>query len=169
MSNVSGKLSSRVLNMKFMKEARQVAEDKQQEEEVLKVKDTSEWSLENSHNIINTFKKPHIVSMGVSQLKSFTASAIGDENEKSPRQIQSTSTNCGRRTFSSKNKNITNSILPKTETIEPVKIREITKSEGNVDETSKTKKSSGNKRVYKDITNDKNKSNKKNKKSKKST
>ena len=75
---VNGKLSSRVMNMKFMKKAEQVEQEKQEVEEVSKLKNSAEWTLGGGavkQSVHKPVKRP--VALGATAILSMSAAAPG--------------------------------------------------------------------------------------------
>lgn len=60
-SDVKGKLSTRVMNMKFMKEAQQVENEIETRETQRKLKDSSEWRINKSDQYLSRLAKPRVI------------------------------------------------------------------------------------------------------------
>ncbi|CAH01449.1 Mpp6p [Kluyveromyces lactis] len=101
---VTGKLSNRVMNMKFMKHAEQADKVKQTEETIKKLVDSSEWRIGDNVKLLTKLanKSKVVQNVGFSAIKS-----LNDEDSKIDTNDLSTSTlrtsvNAGRRIFGNK-------------------------------------------------------------------
>ncbi|AMD22702.1 HHL068Cp [Eremothecium sinecaudum] len=95
---VSGKLSSRVLNMKFMRHAEQAEEVKKEEEYAKKLVDSSKWTLnENSKYLKNIPKPRRVVSLGYTSIRELNS--VEDEASNESGETSVRSLNAGRRVF----------------------------------------------------------------------
>lgn len=75
---VNGKLSSRVMNMKFMKKAEQVEQENEEVEKVSKLKNSAEWTLGNGfvkQSVQKPVKRP--VALGATAILSMSAATPG--------------------------------------------------------------------------------------------
>lgn len=126
-NEITGKLSSRVMNMKFMKHAETVEQGKQEEDKVKKLIDSSEWKLKGSEKYIKSLyrKKPNVVSTlsftNIKKVNSIVDSEDTDSDVGKTKEV-----NIGRKTFTKKADAPPDTTKEETENgLEPVAIRKI--------------------------------------------
>lgn len=126
-NEITGKLSSRVMNMKFMKHAETVEQGKQEKDEVKKLIDSSEWKLKGSEKYIKSLyrKKPNVVStLGFTNIRK--VNSIVDSEDTDSDVGKTKEVNIGRKTFNKKADAPPDTTKEETENgLEPVAIRKI--------------------------------------------
>ncbi|CDO93122.1 unnamed protein product [Kluyveromyces dobzhanskii CBS 2104] len=103
-TEVTGKLSSRVMNMKFMQHAEQVEEEIQAIETTKRLVDSSEWRLDNQTELLTKLvNKPKVVqNIGFSAIN--TLNEVSHDTSETSNSSLRTTVNPGRRIFGSKPK-----------------------------------------------------------------
>lgn len=100
---VTGKLSSRVMNMKFMKHAEQVEEQKEEIENTKKLVDSSEWQIETNEKLLKRLhsRAKVVEHVGFSALRTLSESTDNNSGNSDSTTLRKV-VNPGRRVFGSK-------------------------------------------------------------------